>query len=98
MRLAGNDTGALAGVGGIAVPGAAALGLGQLIFRGGVGAAGVVVVTPQFWAFLLIAGWFVFPHEQMLWLFPSRLPVLGFWLMLRPPEPAVGHAPLLFCM
>jgi hypothetical protein len=36
-RLAGNDTGALAGVGGIAVPGAAPLGVGQLIFLGVVG-------------------------------------------------------------
>jgi hypothetical protein len=36
-RLAGNDTGALAGVGGIAVPGAAPLGVGQLIFFGVVG-------------------------------------------------------------
>ena len=39
-RLAGNDTGALAGVGGIAVPGAAPLGVGQLIFFGAVGEAG----------------------------------------------------------
>jgi hypothetical protein len=63
--LAGRETGALAGVGGIAVPGAAALGVGQLIFRGGVGAVGVGIgVAPQFWAVLLIAGWFVFPHEQ----------------------------------
>jgi len=39
-RLAGNDTGALAGVGGIAVAGAAPLGVGQFIFLGVVGEAG----------------------------------------------------------